>query len=409
MKIIKYVLTAALILMTGGCYDLKEPNEIAYVTAIGVDEGEDENYSFTVQFAKPIQISGSGEEGGKGGDIIENITVDAPNTYSAVGLVNDIISKNLALSHMKLFIFSDKIAQKGIGDFIEVIARSEEIRQNVYISVCAGNCKDYLGNVKPKVETNPAKYYQMIYDKKDFGAIPKGYGREVYFDINLPYKEAFVPLSGVSESSEDNDEEKSAPVNEEAYEYKIRNFRAGQAGSFKESKIEAMGGAVFKGDKLVGTLGSIDADLCNIITNDFSSNYMTIKTDESQKPVTVVVSRSKPTKIKYNRQEHSAKINIYLEGEFVSIPTGYIIEDNILDFENTLKNALNNAMYNFFDVTQGEYNSDISGIGRYAREKFLTYKDFEEFNWEENFQNLKIEINTHFKIRRTGLTSKSRK
>ena len=401
MKIIKYVSVLICAVMLGGCYDMKEPDEIAYVTAIGIDEGEDGNYSFTVQFAKPIQISGSGEEGGKGGDIVENITIDAPNIYSAIGLVNDIISKNLVLSHMKLFVFSESVARAGIGDFTETIARSEEIRQNVYVSVCCGSSREYLTHVKPIVETNPAKYYQMIYDKRDFGAVGKSYGREIYYDVNTPYKDAFTALSGIVGTKK-----KTAPVNDNAYENRIRNYRAGEAGLFDEEKSEAMGGAVFKNDKMVGTLGSVDADLCKIITNDYMSNYMTIKTGDFDKPITVVVSTAKPTRIKYDKKKHRAQINIYLEGEFASVPTGYIIEDNILKFENETKEAINSAVLNFYKVTQGEFNSDITGIGKTARKSFLTYDEFEKFNWEERFKSLSIDVNTHFKIRRTGMVNK---
>ena len=100
-----------------GCADSNEPNNIAYVTAVGIDRSKNnkENYDITFQIAKPTQISGgASEEGGKGGEIIQNITVEAPTIYAGIETANFIISKMISLSHVKLFVFSEEIAREGI-------------------------------------------------------------------------------------------------------------------------------------------------------------------------------------------------------------------------------------------------------------------------------------------------------
>ncbi len=81
--------------------------------ALGIDKGDNDNFDITIQYANTTQISGgSSEEGGKNGSqIVENITVEAPTIYSAVGLANHIVSKTFSLSHAKLIVFSQEIAE----------------------------------------------------------------------------------------------------------------------------------------------------------------------------------------------------------------------------------------------------------------------------------------------------------
>ena len=99
-----------------GCYDSKEPNDIAYVVALGIDSAEDENYEFTIQFAKTTQISGgASQEGGKeGSNILEIISVKAPTVYSGINVANQVVSKRFTLAHTKLIVISDEIAKEGV-------------------------------------------------------------------------------------------------------------------------------------------------------------------------------------------------------------------------------------------------------------------------------------------------------
>ena len=166
MKILKLLLVLACVFPLSGCFG-NEPNEVAYIVALGFDKAENEtDYKITIQFAKPTQISGgASEEGGKGGsDIIENITVEAPNIYAGLNVANHVMSKKFSLFHTKLFVFSEEIARNGVEDLLETMARSEEIRSDIYITVALGEANKYLMEVKPVVELNPARYYQLTFD-----------------------------------------------------------------------------------------------------------------------------------------------------------------------------------------------------------------------------------------------------
>ena len=90
MKIKRIITLIYLVSLLSGCYDYIEPNDLSYVVAIGIDKGSDETlYNYTLQFARPTQISGgSSEEGGSGEKTIGTVKVEAPSIYSAVNVAN---------------------------------------------------------------------------------------------------------------------------------------------------------------------------------------------------------------------------------------------------------------------------------------------------------------------------------
>ena len=70
IRIIITIIVVVLTTLLTGCTG-KEPNEIAYVVALGIDSTDDDNYKITIQYANTTQISGgASESGGKSGSEI---------------------------------------------------------------------------------------------------------------------------------------------------------------------------------------------------------------------------------------------------------------------------------------------------------------------------------------------------
>ena len=63
IRIIITIIVVVLTTLLTGCTG-KEPNEIAYVVALGIDSTDDDNYKITIQYANTTQISGGASESG---------------------------------------------------------------------------------------------------------------------------------------------------------------------------------------------------------------------------------------------------------------------------------------------------------------------------------------------------------
>ena len=88
-----------------GCYNPKELDDLAYVIAIGLDKGTEDNILVSYQIAVPIKIAGEGSDGGKGSTTI--VTLETDSLYNSISRANTMISKEITLSHNKLIVISE--------------------------------------------------------------------------------------------------------------------------------------------------------------------------------------------------------------------------------------------------------------------------------------------------------------
>ena len=446
MKIIKILGTLIFLLAFSGCYDANEPNDYAYVVAIGVDEAEEEGeFEISIQFAKPAQISGGGsEEGGKGGETLGLVTVEAPTIYSGINIANNIVSKRFQLSHTKIIVISEEIAKKGISDIIYTIVRSSDLRPNMYIAVAKGGAKEYLAAVKPEMEINPVKYYQLVFENEYAEFVPKTVSQHIYFYMGSNEKDIILPI--VSKSSEpkeeksqsgsesqegqkngggesggdegDNKEENTelpktdAKTNYDSFEYLMKEYIAGNVVANKKNKSETMGMGVFNDDKMVGEMNGIESELYNIVNGTFQYSYDTFYSDKTpDKPMVVMVQQYKKPSVKVETSSDSPKIKlkVSLEGNLVASPDDYLVESDIYNFEVSLENYVQEAVKKFLYKTSREFGTDIVGFGSYAKRNFFEYSDFENYDWKEAYKKAEFDVDVKFRMRRVGLIIKDQK
>ena len=149
--------------MLTGCYDNKETDSLAVVIAVGIDEaGEEKEYTFAV--ADNSGFSGKSEGDSAG---LVCISQEAKNIDSAIKKLDRKLSKNLSLSHTSAIIFSEDSARNNMYDDIDYFESKVYVRPQVMIGVCQKTASDYLKSLKPRLETNPEKYFRNIFDKKD--------------------------------------------------------------------------------------------------------------------------------------------------------------------------------------------------------------------------------------------------
>ena len=442
MKIIKILGTLILLLSFTGCYDANEPNDYAYVVAIGVDKSETPGqYIISIQFAKPVQISGGGsEEGGKGGETLGLVTVEAPSIYSGINIANNIFSKRFQLSHTKIIVMSEDIAKEGIEDIVYTVVRSIDLRPNMYMAVAPGGAKEYLASVAPEIEINPVKYYQLILENTYAEFVPKNVSQDIYVYMESGEKEIILPLvsagnkeeenksqennkgqenkssgssSGGSEGSKNQEKEinvpkTSAKTNYEGFEYLIKEYVAGNIAANKENKSEAMGMAVFSGDKMIGTMSGIESEIYNLMNKNFDYTYSTFYSEDFGAMVMLVQQYENPyISVKIDEQKPKISVKVSMEGSLIDIPNTTLMEEDIYTYEKKIEGYIKNALEKFLYRTSRDFGADIVGFGSYAKKNFSTYSDFEEYDWREKYKKAEFNVEADFKIRRTGLVIKN--
>ncbi len=400
----------------------EEPNDIAYITALGIDK-EENGFKYTIQFANPTKISGgAAEQGGSGGNIVENITVEGPTIYSGLNSADAIVSKDLSLAHAKIIVVSEEIAREGLAGFAEVISRNNDIRPDVYLTV-SQDAGEYLESVKPVIELNPVKYYQLTYENKKGGPLPQNDAADFFMAVTSGDVDCPLPLAGVAgikeknqntdagsqeggkeEKSEENKKSKEAKMNQGNFQKGTKNYYAGEAGVKIKNKSETLGLAVFRGDKYVDKLGGTDALLYNILTNDTRDTEIVFQIEGESLPITVRVDEKNKPKFIIDRSKKSVEIEVKLEGELISAPKVDGKSRTVEGREKECGEYISLACNDFLKRVYNEMGVDILGVRGKLKQQFLTNKSYDQYIKSFNTKEWKLNVKTDFSIKRAGMT-----
>lgn len=417
-NIIRYTLVLVLLLnlfLLTGCFDQREIDELAYPMAIGLDVGEANELRMTLQLAVPISIGGGsgGGEGGGGGGSVETtsiITVDTPSIYSGLNLINNIISKEINVSHTKVIIISRRLAEKGVSKYLNAIMRGSEFKPDVFIVVSLDSPEEYLRKTKHILEVNPSKYYEQMLGKNFTSFFPN----VRLHDFHLKYSAGSIePVAILTALNRYESVEQFGSVTAENGDGTFiheGSYKAGNIPILSDKKNEVMGVAVFKEGKMCSTLNGMESACLQMVTGEFNHTYWTLPDlyEENSIIVLKVFRRKKPViKIDMAEGKVKAHVGIDLEGDFVSIQSMNEYESQPEIIERRMEEILEKDILKLLEKTRDTLGSDICGFGKFVKKKFLTWAEWEKYNWPEQYKHTVFDVDVSFRIRRTGLIIKS--
>jgi len=404
--------------MLPGCYDRQEVDDFAYVIAIGLDKGKINILRLTLQLAKPTVIgSGGGGEGGGGGggsdgsEATTTIVVETPSIFSGLNMANNSLSKKLNLAHAKVMVFSKELAQEGIERYINAIPRTREIRPNISIAVSTSSAEDYIKAVQPHLEINPAKYYEMNYQTfKYTGLSINNDFHNFYSQMKSTYQSATAVLAGVNKfNSAEDFSLQSSTYDEKGRPYPLEgDFKAGDMPRESKLKAEIMGLAVFNGSRMVGELDGHETTMHLMVTGEYGHGFITIP-DPIRKDYTVVLevkrSRNPVCSVDISGERPRISVKVILEADIQTIQSGIEYEkpENMKILEKAYEDFLRESIIKYLKRTTEEFKSDICGFGKIAKAKFLTWDEWERYDWLNRYKDAEFNVEVDFKIRRTGL------
>lgn len=349
-----------------GCYDRYELDNLAYVIAIGVDPSDEGggNKNITYQIAVPLKITGENSETGK--DTYTTYTVTAPSLSMGNTLVNAKLSKEINLSHVKLILYSEDIAKSSLSGHVNVFMSHAQIRPKVTFAICEGKAEDFLKEVSPRLEVSPARYYELLFSSHNYTSRTAG-----------------SELVDFYTSSQSIDRESFA------------TYVKLSSGEKKEAMYNGL--AVFKGSKMVGVL---EPDLIlahSLLTNSLKkASYSVPDLNEKDRVVSVNIDQQSAPLINVELDGDKPKIKCKLKLHAHLVSSGSDInfydKGNKDKLTDELNKNLEKEISAYLDKTIKEYESDIAGIGRIAKTKFLTWKEFEDYNWLSKYKNATYEV-----------------
>ena len=374
-------------------YNALNIEKLAYVVAIGIDKSNENLYSFSFQFTNVTSNTESGTAE-KSPSIVNS--VEASSISSAVNLMNTYIGKRLNLSHCKVIVLSEDIASQGISNQIYTLMNDTEVRPSANIVVSKCNAKYYIQNSKPILENLITKYYNIFPSSSSYtGYTANATIGDFLNELECETCNPTAILGGMNT-------EKSK-IYSDLFQNEDSSTKANESTISGKRGSENLGLAVFKNDKLVGELNSLECLSYLNMNNESKSFYISIPNPEdSNDYLDLYLSPMHQNKVSVNLSNGSPYIKIktaYTARIYSMNSDAEYLDNYVLDnISESCNSYLESIFSDYLYKTSTQFKSDINGFGKYALSKFWTSEDFYNYNWNENYKNAIFDVDVETKV-----------
>ena len=403
LRFLIFCIISILIFSLSGCYSVQSIDDLAYVVALGIDLGKNNNLELTVQLTFPNSADSSSSSGAAAPTIINSVECSSIN--SGISLLNSYVSKEINLSHCKVLIFSEAIASRGIGSEIYTLSNQVEIRPDCNVIISKSSAKQYITNSKPELENLVVKYYELTpYSNEYTGHITNATMSNFFNALSANYGDPVAILGNGNKLS-------ITPSNVTVNPEQEFNIVAGENPLVEyERKSENLGLAVFKQAKLVGELTAFENLLHLILTNQFESSVISIDNPyKENSAIDIALYFHKNTKINAKLVNGSpyVKSTIYLNARLLSVDkiSESLTPEKIEELELLINSYLENAFLDYQYKTAKVFEADIDNVGKNLIKNFKNDNEWNNYNWPSNYKNTFFDVDVKTNIKSSFLLS----
>ncbi len=379
---------------TSGCWDKTELNEMAIVSAVGIDKNEAGRLVGTFQIINPVNVAGSLQGGGGTNPSISIYRATGDNVLELDSNASTKISRDMYFAHANLVVIGEDVAKEmGINSIFDAFERSPEFRATTRIVIARGvKAKDLVETLTAIDKVSAEKVIKTIEstEKQQGGSITINL-QEVIKNLVSSGKEPLI--SGFTVRGNTNKESK------------IENTQT----SNMAANPNAVGIGVFKDGKLIDWLDGNQAKGTMWVLDRIVNTNVNIDWEGKKDAVTYQVLRQK-TNVKPKMKNGKPKmyITVRAEGDIreVNAPIDLASPHGSIDIEKKLAKDIKKDMEDAIKLAQ-KNKSDIFGFGELIHETHPAYWKKHEKDWDDvTFPKLEAEVQVEVFIRRTGIRNK---
>lgn len=395
-----FILAILLIISSSSYYGIKGIDNLAYVVAIGLDVGDNEDLNLSLQISIPNSGNGSSSDSSQSSSVVVN-SIECPSINTGINLFNSYLGKEVNLSHCKVLVISEELASKGIEEYLYTLINDVQFRSdsNLIISKC--DAKTYLEYSAPVLDKVSARYYEISPTSSEYTGYTESITCNEFLSAMTYTSAEPVAILG-SINSKETQKIPSEVSNNDSY------YTAGQTPISGEAGVENMGLAVFKDDTLVGELNGLESICHLIISNKLKNAQIRIPSPienldyidlyiemENQTKSSVYLTNSTPyikSRISISAKMQSMNREIDLKDENVTS-----------QIEKAAKSFLEEKISNYLYKTSKELHSDIDQFGLYALKYFTTQDEWKAYNWLHHYKDAFFDIDVNVNLRSSYL------
>lgn len=426
-KINKLFLLSIIILTTlTGCYDYREINTLAIVSATEINKIGDE-YQVSVQAINP-QAPDKTTNSQAPFIIYTGTGKTIQEAYRSITLS---ASRFMYSNHLDLLIINEKIAKENISDLIDYYIRNPGIRNEFYVLISKDD--NILSITTPIDEISSASIKESIENNYKYYGVSSRTTFSEFVNMNLnPNQEIVLPTielvkdtptedKNINESKDNNEdvnankdkdnnenndknksnnsEDKNNKSNQEENESDGTSNKNTEKTEVKDKYL--LGGyAIFKNNKLVGYLNNKESINYNILTNNIKNTIITYECSKNKYLAVEITDSNSSIKTKNNK----ISININLKGNINESHCNIDItkNKNIKKISHEIEEKLNKEITNDILNVRDNYHTDIYKFKDIIYKHDYSYYQKIKNNYDEAYQKLDISVKTNIQLVEKG-------
>lgn len=384
----KLLILPFIIFILTGCYDYRELNDLAIVSAISIDY-KDDNFLLTAQVVNPKKQQDTSSANEPEFIIYEGYGKTIQEAF------RDILNTSphrMYTSHMQILIISEEIAKTKLPTILDFFSRDAETRSEYNILIAKNNtAKESLSITTPLINLSATNILTAIESNtENIGISVKKTFNELLNDYLNPYTEIIIPSIEIINNNDDKEDAENKK--------NIENTDANTI--YKLSTL-----SIFKNNKLIDYLDRNDSIGINIILQNAKQTIINHKCNNNEYYTAEILNIKtnkkadvKNKKVTFEIKGHSILSEINCN---INIKNPKVIDELEKEINKEVKSLITNSI----KTVQKNYKTDVLGIRDLFYKTDANYYKNKYQNWYEDiYKDIEFDIITNFKLYEKGET-----
>ena len=367
-KFVLIIITLFILLISSGCYNYKEINDMAIVSSIGIDkDNKNDKYIVSAQImnskesenSEDSQITVYTKEGDTVHEALRNITLKSP--------------RKLYGNHLSKIVLSEEVAKEGIDNILDTFNRVTEVRNEFIITIVKEDKASDVLKVLTTTESIPAEYVKLslkIADKTS----GLTYATKLDEFISLYLKKGIDPVVPVLKI--DKKEKKGTTINNITTTNPISKIVIEDLAVTNKGKLETY----LKNEEVIGY---------NFLRNQIQKMIIPVKCDDENNYASISILKNK-TKSNAAKKDNKYIINFNINSE--AIITEYNCKKDLTD-EKVIKELEKDTEKKIKRYIKKSLNKQKETKGKFLGLERIIYLDYPKYKNEDYSVKYNVNVN----------------
>lgn len=390
---------AGLALLSGGCWDRVEVNDLALVEGVALDRAGPDRLRLTVSMSVPSRVRTPGSFGGAGTGLPSSAAMagEGRTVVEAIDAVQRQLGRRLFWGHTEAILLGEDLARSGLGPVLDYFSRHPEPRLRTFVAVVPGRAADVLGTlatIEPATATAIRKMAalrpELMTTLRDFLAQLLAEDQEPVLPII-----ALAPRGAPQPGTLETPPGQSAMPPPAQQQNPVRPVLAGTA--------------VFKADRLVGLLDAEETRGLLWVRGEPIDATTTVALGEPGRYVSFRITRS-GTRLtpRFQDDRPVMEVRVFSEHDLIEDTAGLDMDDTrvVTLIQRALARTIESSIRRAAVRVQTELRSDVFGFGAAIRRQDPRRWKALRRSWDRLFPQVPMDLRVEALMRRGGLSSR---